>query len=47
MSSFKDCNDVRYPVDEKVLVIRIALNVHIKKDDVEQQERTYSILHAT
>jgi hypothetical protein len=37
MTPFEDCNDVEYPTDGKILVIRRTFNVHIQKDNVKQQ----------
>jgi hypothetical protein len=35
MPPLKDCSDVKYLVDGKILMIRTSLNFLIKHDDVE------------
>ena len=36
MPPFKDCGDVEYLTNEKILVIRRTFNVQIKKDSIKQ-----------
>jgi hypothetical protein len=49
MPPLVDCGDeeIAYLDEGEALVIRRALNMQIKEDDVDQQQETYFTLHVT
>jgi hypothetical protein len=49
MPPLVDCSDeeIAYPVEGEALVIRPALNMQIKEDDVDQQGKIYFTLDVT